>query len=107
VTRAASARWTIVVVALATAFVGMLLGTWMGERNRYPTRLAYCTLNGASDGLTRPCPPRPGTLVIATWGALTTRAVWTGQMWRFDGLVLGQRETSLPPDAWHEIEARP
>lgn len=103
----ASARWTVIVVALTTAFVGMLLGTWMGERNRYPVRLAYCAVDGASDGLTRPCPPHPGTPVIATWGALTTRATWTGQMWRFDRTVLGQRETSLPPDAWHEIEVRP
>lgn len=106
-TRAASARWTVIVVALTTAFTGMLLGTWMGERNRYPVRLAYCTLNGQASTGVRPCPPPVNTPVIATWGALTTRAVWTGQMWRFDGLVLGQRETSLPPDAWHEMAARP
>lgn len=93
-------------VALATAFVGMLLGTWMGERNRYPVRLAYCAVD-ASDGVTRACPPPVGRPVIATWGALTTRAVWTGHVWRFDRTVLGQRETSLPPDAWREIEGRP
>lgn len=97
----------VIAFALASLLVGLLVGTWLGERNQYPVRLAYCAVNGQSDGLTRPCPPPAGVPVIATWGALTTRAVWTGQTWRFDRTVLGQRETSLPPDAWREIEARP
>ncbi len=83
----------LIAVALASLVVGLLVGTWLGERNQYPVRLAYCAVAGQADGPTRPCPPRPGTPVIATWGALTTRAVWTGQMWRFDGQVLGQRES--------------
>lgn len=101
------ARAAIVAVVLTAAVTGVLLGAWLGARDRFPVRLAYCTVDGAPDGQVRACPPPTGTPVIATWGALTTRATWTGQMWRFDGLVLGQRETSLPPDAWREIEGRP
>ena len=94
-------------VAVTTALIGLLVGVRLGAMDRFPVRLAYCAIAGASDAQTRPCPPPTGTPVIATWGALTTRATWTGQMWRFDRQVLGQRETSLPPDTWCEIEARP
>lgn len=93
--------------ALVGLDIGLEIGTRNGVRMAQRPILVHCAESTERVGDTYPCPPEPGIETIATWGALTTRAVWTGQMWRFDGQVLGQRETSQPPDAWRELEARP
>lgn len=101
-------RFVALVAALGlAALVGLDIGLEIGTRNgvRMAQRpiLVHCAESTERVGDTYPCPPEPGIETIATWGALTTRAVWTGARWEFPRHVLGQDSTNLPADAWHAL----
>lgn len=85
------------------AVVGVGVGAPLARQAAERPVLVHCSAAGVSSREIKPCPPPIGVPVIATWGDLTARATWTGRRWQFDRTVLGQKRTSQPADAWHEL----
>ena len=102
-------RFVALVAALGLAAlvgldIGLEVGTRNGQRMAQAPVLVHCAELGQRVGDTFPCPPSPGTVTIATWGVLTTRATWTGTRWEFGRRVLEQDSTIRPPDSWRALD---